>query len=59
MTTVTTWCLLCDNYIEKGRCRAFPEGIPDALYPFGKKHTEPFPGDNGVRFTPLKEGSKP
>lgn len=32
------------------RCAAFPDGIPDAIYPGGFDHRQPFPGDGGVRW---------
>lgn len=32
------------------RCAAFPDGIPEEIYPGGFDHREPFPGDNGVRW---------
>lgn len=31
-------------------CRAFPNGIPDAIAYGTNKHTKPFPGDNGIHF---------
>lgn len=64
-------CYVCEHFFgEEGgesdwgtfKCRAFPEGIPRELF-FGdrfegrKEHTEPFPGDNGIRFS-LKKGEE-
>lgn len=34
------------------RCEAFAE-IPEAIWLGQNKHTQPFPGDNGLRFEPL------
>jgi len=34
------------------KCRAFPAGIPDEIITEGIQHTEPYPGDNGIRFEP-------
>ena len=31
-------------------CEAFPAGIPEQITDGGFDHTEPFPGDHGVRF---------
>ncbi len=38
-----------DN-IEARRCRAFPDGIPVAVWTGDHDHQTPFPGDHGVRF---------
>lgn len=34
------------------KCAAFPEGIPDEIIEEGLPHTEPYPGDNGIKFEP-------
>tara|TARA_A100001201_G_scaffold70053_1_gene64546 strand:- start:107 stop:301 length:195 start_codon:yes stop_codon:yes gene_type:complete len=34
-------------------CDAFPEGIPTKILKSEHMHTEPFRGDNGIRFEPL------
>ena len=31
-------------------CAAFPDEIPDEILIFGNPHTDPFPGDHGIRF---------
>ncbi|MBA9001811.1 hypothetical protein [Thermomonospora cellulosilytica] len=38
-------------------CRAFPDGIPEDIYPGGFDHRFPYPGDHGVRFQ-LGEGGE-
>lgn len=43
--------------IETGVCRAFPKGIPPEIFADGFDHREPFPGDNGIRFTPYSEAA--
>jgi hypothetical protein len=35
-------------------CTAFPEGIPDEITFGYNHHTEPHPGDNGVRFEAIE-----
>ena len=31
-------------------CAAFPEGIPPEIWEGKNSHTEPYPGDHGIRF---------
>jgi hypothetical protein len=45
-------CLGCAHYRFAYSCEAFPQGIPDAILVGQVIHTEPYPGDRGVRFTP-------
>ncbi len=33
-------------------CKAYPDGIPEALALGQKSHLTPYKGDGGVRFTP-------
>lgn len=34
------------------RCRAFPDGIPEAILETRVDHRQPFRGDGGFRYTP-------
>lgn len=47
-------CITCAHYRLFGECAAFPQGIPDEIFTGRHNHTEPYPGDNGIRFEPLK-----
>lgn len=37
------------------KCMAFPDGIPDEIWFEKVKHTEPYPGDNGIRFKKISD----
>ena len=37
------------------RCTAFPKKIPEKILTGEHDHTEPYPGDNGIRFKPIKK----
>lgn len=41
-------CLHFDSNYQA--CPAFPNGIPTAILEGENNHSEPFPGDNGIRF---------
>jgi hypothetical protein len=45
-------CWLCAHKLPtfKRTCAAFPNGIPDEIWLGDNDHTEPYPGDMGVRF---------
>lgn len=51
-----TWaqCNECANYMGDAKCRAFPTRIPDKILSGDFDHRRPYPGDNGVRFTPVE-----
>ena len=46
-------CNRCANYLRNGKCKAFPDRIPDAILDGEHDHTKPFLGDNGIQFEPL------
>jgi len=37
------------------RCKAFPDGIPGEILDGKHDHKNAYPGDNGIRFEPLKK----
>ena len=43
---------------KKLTCAAFPDGVPDDILLNRHKHTESYPGDNGILFE-LREGAEP
>ena len=48
-------CTFCVHYNPEtatATCRAFPDGIPAAIFVKGEDHTRPFPGDHGIQFEP-------
>jgi hypothetical protein len=46
-------CVWCRHRFEGGdRCRAFPDGIPDAIIKNRHDHCDPYDGDRGVRYEP-------
>lgn len=59
MPTRAIACPFCihfnSNIRDRTVCTAFPNGIPDEIKFGYAHHTEPWPGDNGIRFEP-KEG---
>jgi len=48
-------CTYCVHLTDVGRCRAFPAGIPASILMGDFDHTEPYPGDHGIRYEPLKD----
>lgn len=53
-------CMFCRHLRPDGerQCAAFPEprGIPLEIWRGENPHTDPYPGDNGIRFEPAEEG---
>lgn len=48
-------CVWCRHRYADGRsCKAYPEGIPEAILKNRHDHREPFDRDGGVRFEPEK-----
>ncbi len=47
-------CSFCKYLIGPRVCQAFPE-IPLEIWLGENPHTEPFLGDNGITFDPVKE----
>jgi len=46
-------CVWCRHRSDGGRsCRAYPDGIPEAITTNRHDHRDPFDGDDGVRFEP-------
>lgn len=48
-------CANCQHKTKSGAtCTAFPQGIPQEILTNQFDHTQPYPGDNGIRFTPVQ-----
>jgi hypothetical protein len=61
MTLPIVQCASCVHF-HRGRrdgrfCDAFPDGdgIPQSIIDGEHDHTQPFPGDHGIRFAPIEE----
>ena len=39
----------------KFKCKAFPEKIPEEIENLKADHRKPYPGDNGIQFSPTDE----
>jgi len=48
-------CPSCKHYLGLSECEAFPDGIPEQIITGEHDHTEPYPGDSGIRFEPVSE----
>jgi hypothetical protein len=54
--TASTQCERCFfRFVGKSTCAAFPNGIPAIIALGHFRHTEPYAGDNGIRFLPRWE----
>ncbi len=53
-------CALCKHLTDLAahRCDAFPDEIPLEIWIGDNPHTEPFPGDNGIRFERTRNSGK-
>jgi hypothetical protein len=56
-------CLDCAHFDQaeairsgKYRCKAFPLEIPQTILVNNADHKKPYPGDNGIRFEPIRPG---
>ena len=45
-------CPVCRNYQGKGKCKAYPRGIPEAISTGKNDHEHHYPGDGGLFFAP-------
>ena len=55
---ISNQCILCAHYQLNLECDAFPKGIPVKILTGDHDHSQPYPGDNGIRFEPV-EPEKP
>lgn len=51
-------CVMCRHFRLGMACVAFPDGIPDAISDGTFDHTEPYEGDNGIRYEPWTEDDR-
>ncbi len=57
MTMSIPLCHFCKHYQGENRCTAFDE-IPNAIIYNEHDHRKPYPGDNGITFTPIDDATK-
>lgn len=48
-------CWECKHLQAGGKCKAFPNGIPEEFLSGDEQHTEPHPNDNGIQFEKVDE----
>ena len=46
-------CLECKHYLGDNKCSAYEE-IPLVILAGWHDHTEPYKGDNGIKFEPIE-----
>jgi hypothetical protein len=50
-----SYCDACQRLdMESNTCAAFPEGIPNVIRRGSFDHRQPYEGDGGIRFLPVK-----
>ena len=54
MTQRLISCAFCKHYRSRGRCAAFPEGIPLIVKQGRSTHRLPMEGDNGIQWEPIE-----
>jgi hypothetical protein len=48
-------CANCRHkHLTGPTCTAFPDGIPEVILDGRSQHRTPFPGDNDIRYEPVK-----
>lgn len=45
----SAFCKFCIHYTDNQTCKAFPKGIPDAVFSGEIIHDHPIEGDQGIR----------
>ena len=48
--TISPLCELCTYLRQNNICKAFPEGIPDAILTWEHDHHKPYKGDHGIQY---------
>lgn len=56
-SSVLPICVGCKHLVGGVRCKAYPGGIPREILRGNHDHREPFAGDGGMRFDPIKGGT--
>jgi hypothetical protein len=49
---ISQQCATCKRLRDGLSCESFPAGIPEPILSGKHDHTEPFPGDHGLRYQP-------
>lgn len=50
-------CWMCTRNPNRDKCDAFPDGVPLIIQTNEFDHRRPFPGDNGIRFSPVDDNA--